>query len=192
MRAITGELPGGLWYLLRMITDMRHTAAKRPGYPSGKWHADVEMSQGFRGRLTYLLRQRQMRFWSIFIVVALFCVLLNLLVFGPGSLMPLATSIILLIGAMLVGSTIYTLVQNGRVVEGLIVSVTDDGIDRVYVVYYEDGRASYEMDFAAKRKSRAGQLQRGDSLTLVVGRPPGLQPQALILRPLESTGVSQK
>ena len=73
----------------------------------------------------------------------------------------------------------------------MIVSVTDDGIDRVYVVYYEDGRASYEMDFAAKRKSPAGQLQPGDSLTLVDGRPPGMLPQAIVLRPLEIHGVTQ-
>jgi hypothetical protein len=184
LRATTGELAKGLWYLLPMITDMPHTAAKRPEYPSGKWHRDVDMSQGFRGRLTYLLRQPQMRFWSLFFVAAILCAPLSFLLYGPGSLMSVSTSVIFLIGAAIAGLTIYTLVQSGRAVEGLIVSVTDDGIDRLYAVYYEDGPASYQMDFAAKRKSGAGQLQRGDTLTLVVGRPPGLLPQALILRPL--------
>ena len=175
-----------------MIIDMPHAVAKRPEYPSGKWHPDVELSRGFRGRLAYLLRQRQMRFWSIFLVLAIFYVPVSFLLYEPGSLMPVSTMIILLIGAGIIGLTIYTLAQSGRVVEGLIVSVTDDGIDRLYVVYYEDELASYEMDFAAKRNSRAGQLQQGNSLTLVVGRPPGLLPQALILRPLEFHGVPLK
>jgi hypothetical protein len=160
-----------------MITDMPHRVAKRSDYPSGKWPPDTELSQAFRGRLIYLLRQRQMRFWSFCAVGCLLGALLSVL-------LPQSGSLFLLIGPVVIGLAIYALVQSGRPVEGLIVSVTDDGIDKVYAVYYEDGTDPYEVSFVGKRKTHAGQLRQGDSLTLVVARPPGLLPQVLILRPL--------
>ena len=86
-------------------------------------------------------------------------------------------------GAVLIGVTIYVIAGSGRPVEGLIVSVSDDGIDRVYGVYYEDGGQSFEANFTAKRKSPAGRLVQGNLLTVLVAKPAGLLPQVLILRP---------
>ena len=158
-----------------MFSGMCRSVSKRDGYPSGKWHPEEELSRGFRGRLIFLMHQPKMRVWCLFVVAVLFFSLAGLITSGNDT--------IFLFALVFVGVSIYYLVESGRAFEGLIVSVTDDGIDRLYVVYYEDGPAPYEVEFIAKCKSRAGQLQVGDSLTVVVGHPPGFGPQALILLP---------
>lgn len=166
-----------------MIADMPQRVAKRTGYPSAKWQA-AQLPQGFQRRLRHL-RQPAMGVCSLFLVVVVVCVPLLLLLAEPSILLTVVGAITLLTGAPIAGLVIYALVQSGKVVEGQIVSVTDDGIDRYYIVYFECGSEPYEIDFKAKRDSSVAQLQRGDSLSLMVGRPPGLLPQVLFLRPAD-------
>ena len=84
---------------------------------------------------------------------------------------------------MSIGAGLNTLVRSGRTVEGLIIAVSDDGVERLYTAYYEDGPSAYELDFTAKCKSPAGRLQRGESITLVLGRTPMIGPRRLLILP---------
>ena len=86
-----------------------------------------------------------------------------------------------------IAAALYILVQSGRAVEGQIIAISDDGIDRLYAVYYEDGPDAYELDFTVKSKGPAGRLQSGDSITLILGRTPPLGPRCLILLPTASS-----
>jgi hypothetical protein len=81
------------------------------------------------------------------------------------------------------GTGLYVLVRSGRAVEGLIVAVSDDGIDRLYTAYYEDGPGAYELEFTVKCKGSAGRLQIGDSFTMILGRTPKFGPQRLLVFP---------
>jgi hypothetical protein len=170
-----------------MIYEPPRSVSKRPGYPSGQWHPEPELSQGFGKRLMYLWHQRQMRFWCIVLLFAVFTSLAMMTSeifapasFGAGDNGNLGWSITF---ALATGAALYILVRSGRAVEGLIVAVSDDGIDRLYTAYYEDGPGAYELDFTAKCKSPAGHLQSGEGITLILGRTPILGPQRLLILP---------
>lgn len=170
-----------------MVYEGARSVGKRPGYPSGKWHPDAELSQGFGKRLIYLWHQRQMRFWCIvlFFVLLDALILLAVQICAPASSRPggdngLFISIGFIISA---GTGLYILVRSGRAVEGMIVSVSDDGIDRLYTAYYEDGPLAYELEFTAKCKGPAGRMQIGDSFTMILGGRGGFGPQRLLILP---------
>jgi hypothetical protein len=123
-----------------------------------------------------------MRFWCIAFVFALCFAFFGLVLLGHGGdCTPVTYAIFFAIG---VGGALYKLVESGQLVEGLIIAVVDDGIDRLYTTYYEIGTSAYEMDFTAKCKSPAGRLQRGDTVTLILPPLQTGRPRQLVFFPL--------
>jgi hypothetical protein len=123
-----------------------------------------------------------MRFWSADFVFCLCYSLFGLVLRRHGGNSQLVTHPLVI--ALVIGAALYKLAEHGQVLEGLIVALTDDGIDRLYTVYYEYRTNAYELDFTSKCKSPAGGLQRGDIVTLIL--PPmriGRQ-QKLVLFPI--------
>jgi hypothetical protein len=175
-----------------VLAGLAQSVAKRPGYPSGKWHPEVELSQGLRRRLAYLWHQKRARTRILLsVALLLICWLWVSVPLWPRNLHPKAlgfTNFLANVTNAMVGIAfavaltrwLFKLLRSGRVVEGLIVGHSDDGIDRLYTVYYEDGPSAYEGQFTAKLGSPASRLKPGDSITLIVGPGEPLAPQQVI------------
>lgn len=168
------------------------SAAKRPGFPSGKWHPQAALLQGFRERLIFIWRRKQVRIWAVLSVAFLMCYLGGVVELRLGN--PWPNVLRLVSGLVSVGNILFTvavgiglgmsqvkLLRSGRAAEGLVVGASDDGIDRLYTIYYEDGPGAYEVQITAKCKD-PGRLQVGDSVTLIVGPPTTMGHQRIVLR----------
>ena len=171
------------------------SAAKRPGYPSGRWHPEAELAQGFRRKLIYLWHWKQVRVWVLLWLGPLLVWFSELADLWPskweagagGFSVPwaaVAINVILAIAFAVAGTlSLFKLLRSGRPAEGLIVGASDDGIDPLYTVYYEDGPQAYELQFTAKCRSPACRLQAGDTITLILGPPKAVDLQRVVLYP---------
>ncbi len=167
-------------------------AAKRPGYPSGQWHPPAEVLEETRGRLMYLWRQRQVRASVVVAVAFLLGFLLRIVPFRSGSTGANVVSFLsaffsvsnalLLVGVgIALNWSISKLVHSGRPVEGLVVGVSDDGIDRLYTLYYEDEAKPFEVQFTVKTGAPTGRFGTKDSVTLILGPSRAIGSQRVIV-----------
>ena len=124
------------------------SAAKRPGYPSGRWHPEAELAQGFRRKLIYLWHWKQVRVWVLLWLGSLLVWFSELADLWPSkweagaggfsvAWAAVAINVILAIALEVGTLSLLKLLRSGRPAEGLIVGASDDGIDRLYTVYYE-------------------------------------------------------
>jgi hypothetical protein len=74
-------------------------------------------------------------------------------------------------------------VRSLRAIEGLVVEVSDDGIERLYTAYFEDGQRPYEAQLTVKCKDAAAKLQSGDTNALILW-PQGSSAREVSLYPL--------
>lgn len=165
-----------------MVYGWAESVAKRPGYPSGKWHPEAELSQGLRGKLIYVWHQGRVRVWVLLLMlVGLLIACLASHWVSAGTV--ISEGIFLAGVAGVLYLSLRELLRGGVAVEGLVSGVSDDGIDRMYTIYCEAAPDAYEIQFTAKCRSPAGKLQPGDSITLILGPPRALGPRKVILFP---------
>jgi hypothetical protein len=140
------------------------------------------LSQDLRRRLIYLWLRKQARIWAVLslVLVAGFSYRIVAPYLGKpwtaalGFVSPMVSvsnAIFVIVLAVALSLSMSKLLRSGRAVQGLVVGAWDDGIDRLYTIYYEDGPRAYEVQFTAKSKSPAGGLQSGDTITLILGPP---------------------
>jgi len=163
-----------------MMLALAYSAAKRSEYPSGRWQPEAEGSQGLRRRLNYVWLHEQVRIWVglLLVFVLGFCYQIVAARLGkPWSnalgvvraFVSISNAILAIVVLAALSRSISKLLRSGHAVEGLVVGVSDDGIDRLYTIYYEDGPHSYEVQCTAKCGSAGGELQAGSTITLILG-----------------------
>jgi len=79
-----------------------------------------------------------------------------------------ATNLVFAIGALVWELSFLRVLRSGPAVEGVVISMFDDGVYRQYEIYFEAGTRSYQLNYTAKCKKPAGAMQIGDTVTLIL------------------------
>jgi hypothetical protein len=132
---------------------------KNPNYPSGKWAPDPLLQGDYSSRNAYLKELKLLKGRGLIVAKAIACVVL--LISGIVGKNPLHPKVLLWGGG--IGTAVwifryfteYQWVRNGCTVEGLITAISEDGIDRLYTIYYEHHTGGYQIQSARKVESRA-------------------------------------
>ena len=84
----------------------------------------------------------------------------------------------------------YRWIRDGRAVEGLITSVSDDGVDLLCTVYCEVDKQTLELQIIEKLKSHPRRLQPGDVVTLFLGEGFGTPPCIVLFPRIPQTPIN--
>ena len=169
-----------------------YSATKRTGYPSGRWQPDVEGPHGLRGRLGYVWLHKQVRIWVGLLVILGLGFSYQVLAPRLGkpwsdalgivrAFVSASNAFFAIIVLAALSRSVSKAMRSGRAVEGLVVGVSDDGIDRLYTIYYEDGPRAYEVQCTGKCGRPSGELRAGDAVTLILGAQKGSGKQQVVL-----------
>lgn len=167
------------------------TVPKNPEYGSGKWQPEPELRQGLKMRMLHLyhnkvLRNAQMALGSMILLLVLFGI--GAVRTSGGLQFECITDVALVLCLLAVGSfSHYRWIRCGPAVEGLVTSVSDDGVDFLLNVYYEIDKEAYELQIIEKLKTRARRLQPGESITVLLGTGLLTPPFTLLYPPIAQT-----
>ena len=149
-----------MWYEAQRLT------TRREGYPSGKWKPEAELASSPR-----LVRPRWNKAFFILLTMTSYATVLIVLV--KKNLLTGWGPYILVLGAVV--SPVFVAISVAKEVkvlrfgvpaEGQILGIADDGIDRLFTIYYEDNGVPFQAAITAKNHPYARNWRTGDSVTL--------------------------
>jgi hypothetical protein len=155
-----------------MLYEAQKLTTRRAGYPSDKWKPEAKLASSPRrirprwnraffidsgcflpvavwaGALMCLVDNNPSTAWAKFIVVP--CAVVSLVV--PAFLLPKEIKVL----------------RFGVPAEGQILGISDDGVDRLFTIYYQDSEVPFQAAITPKNNPHARNWQTGDSITLIL------------------------
>ena len=163
---------------------------RREDYPSGNWKPEAELAphpRRLRARWNKAFFIDSGCLLNLALSVGALTCLLGPIAWVKFLVVPCA-AVALFLGAISITKEIKVL-RFGIPAEGQILGILDDGVDRLFTIYYEDNEVPFQAAITARNNPHSRNWRTGDSVSLILKPQRSGDAQKFLLYPSSSYEV---